>query len=163
MGGPIIPAFSDDIENWREFIIRFNERILFASDNWNRYFDGEDDFEITVRHLPLRLFFERKEPFTAPLFGDRIMNPALLPKRIVDNIYRDNFNRIFGDEPRKVNFKLAYEYAKKLLKKYEDGTLKTQVRNEIPSWYFKDEARNLMRGNELAIENLKIIKEYYHE
>ena len=65
--------------------------------------------------------------------------------------------------PRPVNHKLAYEYAKKLLKKYEDGTLKTEVRNEIPSWYFEDEARNLRRGCELAIENIKIIKEYYHE
>ena len=90
-------------------------------------------------------------------------NPALLPKRIVDNIYRDNFVRIFGEMPRPVNRKLAYEYAKKLLKKYEDGTLKTEVRNEIPSWYFEDEARNLRRGCELAIENIKIIKEYYHE
>lgn len=163
MGGPIIPSFSDDIENWREFIIRFNERILFASDNWNRFFDGDDDFEVSVRHLPLRLFFEKKEQFTCPILKGIMRNPALLPKRIVDNIYRDNFVRIFGEMPRPVNHKLAYEYAKKLLKKYEDGTLKTEVRDEIPSWYFEDEAANLRRGNELAIENLKIIKEYYHE
>ncbi len=163
MGGPIIPAFSSDLDRWSEFITKFNERILFASDNWNRFFDGDDDFEVTVRHLPIRLFFESKVPFTAPVFGERVMNPASLPKRIVDNIYRDNYDRIFGKEPRKVNRKLAYEYAKKLLKKYEDGKLHTKVRNEIPSWYFEDEAKNLMRGDELAIENLKIIKEYYHE
>lgn len=163
MGGPIIPAFSKDLENWKEFITRFSERILFASDNWNRFFDGDDDFEVSVRHLPLRLFFESKEPFTCPILRGVMTNPALLPKRIVDNIYRDNFDRIFGVAPREVNRKMAYEYAKKLLKKYEDGTLKTEVRNEIPSWYFEDEARNLRRGCELAIENIKIIKEHYHE
>ncbi len=163
MGGPIIPDFSDDIENWREFITHFSERILFATDNWNRFFDGDDDFEVSVRHLPLRLFFESQEPFTAPIFGKKMMIPALLPKRIVDNIYRDNFVRIFGEKPLEVDRKMAYEYAKKLLKKYEEEKLHTKVRNEIPSWYFEDEAENLMRGDELAIENLKEIKEYYHE
>lgn len=168
IGGRFLLDFSQDIEPWREFLLRYSDRILFASDNYNMYFDGDDDFEITGRHAPLRDFFESKEEFVTELFRryalpgapDKYIKPALLPKEAVDNIYRNNFIRRFGEKPKAVDYKSAYEYADKLLAKYEDKTLKTYA-HIVASWLSEEEKANMARGSELAIENLEKIKAFY--
>ncbi len=168
IGGGYLFDFSKDIEAWRAFLLRYNERILYGSDNYNMFFEGDDDYEITGRHMPMRDFLENKEEFVTELFRryaapgapDKYIKPALLPKEAVDNIYRNNFIRLYGKKPRTVDYKLAYQYTEQLLEKYEAGTLRTYA-NVIADWLTEEEKMNMARGCELAIENLKKIKTFY--
>ncbi len=163
IGGNFLGEFAKNIETWRKFFIKYSDRILFATDNWNMFFEGDDDFEVTCRYIPLRDFFEKDEEFTTRTFGkNAVFKPALLPKDAVDNIYRNNFVRLFGEKPCKINYSLALKYAKWTLSEYEKGNFKTYLRaKEMPVWYTEKEKENLRRGSELAIENLEEIVDFY--
>ena len=163
IGGGFIGEFSKDIETWRKFFVKYSDRILFATDNWNMFFEGDDDFEVSCRYTPLRHFFEKKEEFTTRLFGPKnVYKPSLLSEKVLDNIYRNNFVRILGEKPAGVNYPLALKYAEWMLAEYENGNFKTYLRaKEMPCWYTEKEKKNLLRGNELAIENLKEITAFY--
>ncbi len=156
---------SNNIDAWRKFFIKYSDRILFATDNWNMFFEGDDDFEVSCRYTPVRDFLEKKEEFTTRLFGSKaVFKPALLPVDVLDNIYRNNFVRVLGEKPAKVNYPLALKYAKWMLSEYENGNFKTYLRaKEMPSWYTEKEKENLLRGTELSIENLKEMIDCYRK
>ena len=161
--GNFIGDISKDIDAWRKFFIKYSDRILFATDNWNMFFEGDDDFEVSCRYTPIRDLLEKKEEFTTRLFGPKcVFKPALLPDDVLDNIYRNNFVRILGEKPCKVNYPLALKFAKWMLSEYENGNFKTYLRaKEMPCWYTEKEKTNLIRGTELSIENLSEMVDYY--
>ena len=161
--GGFMRDISDNVENWRTFFIKYSDRILFATDNWNMFFEGDDDFEVSCRYTPVRDWLERKEEFTTRLFGPKaVFKPSLLPENVLDDIYRKNFVRILGEKPAKVNYPLALKYAKWMLAEYENGNFNTSLRaKEMPSWYTEKEKENLFRGTELSIENLKEMIDCY--
>ena len=161
--GGFMRDISDNVENWRKFFIKYSDRILFATDNWNMFFEGVDDFEVSCRYTPVRDWLEKKEEFTTRLFGTKaVFKPSLLPENVLDDIYRNNFVRILGEKPVKVNYPLALKYAKWMLAEYENGNFNTSLRaKEMPSWYTEKEKENLLRGTELSIENLNEMIDCY--
>lgn len=174
VGGSFVVAFSRDLDFWREFMIHYQDRILYGTDTYTHELHEETiDSDIAIRHKILRDFFEKNgEKFESPLLyttkdenGNRVplkMNSMTnLPGDIVDKIYRKNFIRLFGEKPRKINYKKASEYTQKMLAGYLSGLYHSEENIDAPEWYSENEARNLKHYNSIAIENLKFINEHF--
>ncbi len=160
--GGFMRDVSNNIEEWRAFFTKYSDRILFGTDNYNNFITNDDCFELIVRNEPVRKLLEYKDTFTARVYGVKtVFNPLLISKEAIDNIYRNNFVRLYGEKPRKVNYKLAYEYTVKLLECFKNDTLNVYARFELPDWIYPEEQENLYKGNSFAIETLEEIKAYY--
>ncbi len=162
--GGFMKDISNNIEIWREFFTKYSDRILFGTDNYNNFITDNDCFELIVRNEPVRKLLEYKETFTVRVYSFKtVFNPMILPESAVNNIYRNNFIRLFGEKPRKVNYDLAYEYTVKLLDAFKADKLKVFARFELPDWIYPEEQENLNKGNSFAIESLGEIKAYYEK
>lgn len=174
LGGDFVLRFSENQTYWREFFIRYQDRILYGTDTYNqRFTEAEAEEDIAIRHTALRSFFEDAEVFyprqyqnQKAWYGDDVIpiTPMRdLPREVLDKIYRRNFIRLFGEKPRDVDYESALLYVEKILAGYRAGIYTTHTAVELP-WYISDEEKaNMARGTELAIENLETITGYFKE
>ncbi len=171
LGGDFMINFSNEIDEWRKFFIKYSDRIIYGTDTYNMYFEEDDDYEITGRHTPLHEFFERDKPFSVDYYdrfpelygGKVVLNPAKLPEDTVKDIYYNSFIKAFGEKPKTTNAALASEYCNELIEGYKNKTLSTETFVPMPDWISPTEKANMARGNALALENLEVIKKYYEE
>ncbi len=93
-------------DQWREFFIAYQDRILFGTDicDWQKSKAALD------RIWVLRNFLESDEEFFTPRTADHLMTrytePFIglaLPGEVLKKIYAGNFQRIFGKQPRPVD------------------------------------------------------------
>ena len=100
----IIRELGRNPETARNFIMRYQQRILFASDlsvGWN----DEEEGYYAKRYWAQRLFWEtgvRNVPLPFPdedsERGSTVINGLELPYKILENLYRDNALRFFQKE-----------------------------------------------------------------
>ena len=98
-------------DEWREFFIKYQDRILFGTDIGM----SENLQEHLARIWIVRSFLESDEEFYIPSTADRSLirykgEPFMglnLPKQALKKIYADNFRRLWGETPRKVNLEIA--------------------------------------------------------
>ena len=93
-------------DEWREFFIKFQDRILFGTDiaTWQTIQEALD------RIWLIRNFLESDEEFYTPQTADMLLTrykePFIglkLPEGVLKKIYCENFKRLWGDEPRPLN------------------------------------------------------------
>lgn len=111
-GGIMYIEFTEDPEKWRDFFIKYQDRIIFGTDNNDLAVNCSDKIK------SIRLFLETDKEF--PAFGvDRIQGISL-PKEVIEKIYSKNFMRYAGSKPAKLNLDAIqgeYEYFVELAKK----------------------------------------------
>ena len=115
-------TLSEDIEKWRAFFVKYQDRILYGTDTYNiDYGNNPDDYEDSGdaghRNNFVRFALEKHEPFEDIHFGTII--PLDLPEDIRKKIYHDNYIRIAGDTPRKVNKAVCAQKAAMLAEIFE--------------------------------------------
>jgi predicted TIM-barrel fold metal-dependent hydrolase len=100
-------------DEWRKFFIKYQDRILFGTDiaTWQTL------PEALARIWIVRKFLESDEEFFTPDEADELLTrykePFIglkLPREVLRKIYSENFKRIWGSEPRKVNFDSAIKF-----------------------------------------------------
>ncbi len=99
-GGEMFVNFTQDIERWREFFIRYRKRIIMGSDH---YAEGYGIY----RYNLARTFLEGSEPVE---HQDSPVQPIGLPTDVLEDIYVGNAKRLTGAEPKSVDRKKAYAY-----------------------------------------------------
>lgn len=109
-GSEMYINFSTDIEVWRQFFRDYQDRIIFGTDKTD-----EDIVNLTNAELP-RKFLETEGSFD--LYGIEVQGVGL-EKNILQKIYSDNFSRIAGKSPKKIDLEEAREEYLRL-KKYID-------------------------------------------
>ncbi len=106
-GSEMYYNFSARREDWREFFIRYQDRILFGADN-------SDSMSIETalgRFYRVRTFLETDEPVYWRSYEKKKepLKGFSLPKHVLSKIYCGNFERIAGREPRRINIDAAVE------------------------------------------------------
>ena len=93
--------FDANAERWRDFFLKYSHRILYGTDiyNWQQ---GNETMEQTYAHAVNleRSFLERKEPFFDPWTGRELRHPFGFDDAVLDDLYYQNFVRVFGVTPR---------------------------------------------------------------
>lgn len=105
-GREMYENFSKYPEKWREFFVKYQDRIMFGTDN-------TDDIEKGVSRInTIRLFLETEDTFKA---WDLNINGIKLEKNVLTNIYSQNFERYAGKTPKKINNEFAIEECRRVL------------------------------------------------
>jgi len=107
-GGEMFVGFSQRPDEWREFFIKYSDRIYLGTDTYNyNYHENLEDYGNNTEMVRLNLVrrcLETSEPFEHPNKGRLV--PLALDDRTLMAIYHDNFIARLG-EPKKVNFEAA--------------------------------------------------------
>lgn len=130
-GSEMFTNFDKD-DRWRDFFIKYADRIVYGTDTYNWKPDGreyEDQYGHAVNLI--RGFLERKEPFTDAWTGKRFEHPFSLPDEVLDKIYYNNFVRLYGAEPRKLNKSLIKEACKNFKRFGIDETARENLESII--------------------------------
>ncbi len=119
--------FNEKPNEWKNFFIKYSNRILYGTDiyNWHK-----EDFTVEERYSHAvnleRSFLEKKAAFTDKWTGRTLDYPFGFDNDILDKIYYDNFIRLFGKEPRPLNKELIVSETENALRKYELNELETE-------------------------------------
>jgi predicted TIM-barrel fold metal-dependent hydrolase len=98
--------FSARPDEWREFFLRYADRILFGTDNGGgrSHPNPERIAEAVGKVRVIREFLQGETPIQR---GERTYTPLGLPADTVKLICGDNFRRVAGRQPRKVDVAAA--------------------------------------------------------
>jgi predicted TIM-barrel fold metal-dependent hydrolase len=112
LGIELMYNISRQRDGWREFFIKYQNRILFGTDiaTWQAI------QESVARIWLIRKFLESDEEFYTPSTADRLLTryeePFIglnLPVTTLKKIYSDNFKRLWGRRPKQIDVKAAVE------------------------------------------------------
>lgn len=117
--------FSMKIEAWREFFVKYQDRILFGTD----IFGGEKVETALTKAWLVREFLETEQGLS-------------LPRHVLEKIYCGNFYRIVGSRPRKLQIDLAIEECNRLAK--EEASLSFKPLKKTAAEIVAERMRNLM-------------------
>jgi hypothetical protein len=108
-------GFSRDPAAWRDFFIRYGDRILFGTDNsGGRTANDPEKVDIaTQRIAAMRRCLECTGEVEG--FGTGRFEGLGLPTDVLQRIYHGNFRRYAGDAPRPVNLPLAVGRCRELI------------------------------------------------
>lgn len=103
---------------WRDFIVKYCDRIKYGTDLYNFDFTNEKDWKRAFHTRPdfIRQVFEYDTEFD--YCGDKFLG-LKIPKECRDRIYRDNLIKELG-EPKPINFEWAIALVQKLRKEFPD-------------------------------------------
>ena len=139
--------FSQRIDDWRRFFVKYADRIHYGTDTYNMVmFDSLEDYGrhgIEHRINLVRRALETSAPFADKNYGTIL--PLNLDDDTLTKIYRTNFIKKYGEEPRDVSDYDTAAYTLDVLMKYESGVL-----------YSVNDDRN-----RLEIENLRKVYTYF--
>lgn len=111
-------------DQWREFFIRYQDRIIFGTDLFDR--DNEED---VPRMELVRGFLERSDEFD--FFSNKVQGIAL-EQPVLEKIYRANFDRLTGGNgPRPLNIEAALEYCLEMKSTYAGSSFETAIKVEL--------------------------------
>lgn len=118
-GGEMFVEFTKNYEQARAFFQTYSKRILYGTDMYNT-FESPEKAEAEIsgpRVFQARSMLEKKDEFYSAIISDKPLKPFGFEGEILDDIYRNNFIRLFGDTPRPLDIeRISYNlkaFAKK--------------------------------------------------
>jgi len=117
-GVEMLYNISRDPEGGREFFIRYADRIVFGTDLFSSLTPDEARFRAGI----VFRWLESEDTFRVPEDADFLLGPPedgvirgmSLPDEVLDKIYRENFTRLAGAEPKALNVGAAVEECEQL-------------------------------------------------
>jgi len=103
--------FGGDIPGWREFFLRYQDRIIYGTDNLNLY-DAADIENAQITNRMEIEFLTREGEIPA---WDKVVLGIGLPEGACDKIFRTNFQRVAGSKPNPLNKAAAIHYLRERL------------------------------------------------
>jgi len=114
-GWTMYSCFSRAPDAWREFFVKWQDRIFFGTDNsGGRTSPRPEKVEIALDKIgKMRTFLETADEVA---YDEKTKFRGInLDRPVLENIYHANFERVAGEKPRAVNVPLAVERARELL------------------------------------------------
>lgn len=103
--------FAKRTEDWRSFFLKYQDRIIYGTDNMNLY-DKEERNNADVTNAMQQGYLETAGRVVA---WDKYTVGTSLPEEVLKKIYRDNFVRLVKGQPRPLNREAAARYLEKRL------------------------------------------------
>jgi predicted TIM-barrel fold metal-dependent hydrolase len=134
-GTEMYDNFSLQPKAWRSFFARYQDRILFGTDNGYDAGGSLEEFsQRTSKHVEsIRRFLETDEPFSA--WGRNDLHGLKLDRDVLVKIYSGNFRRRVPATPKAVNLRKARAYCDWLWQQYRmpspDSTVPDAVKARL--------------------------------
>jgi predicted TIM-barrel fold metal-dependent hydrolase len=125
-GGDMYVNFTKDPEKWHGFFVKYQGRILFGTDNsgGNRRPNPDRVPNARDRINAVRRFIETEDEF--PAWGITIRGIGL-DREVLEKIYRTNFYRYAGENPKPVDIGTAIEEGERMLELVHASSVKDEV------------------------------------
>lgn len=104
--------FSKEPDEWRKFFLKYQDRIVFGTDNMNLTDAVEIDNALISNRME-HAFIRCDDEIAV---WDKHITGIGLPQEAQDKIFRLNFQRLAGDKPKAINKEAAMDYLKRRLK-----------------------------------------------
>lgn len=116
-GGEMFVSFTNNYDESRAFFKQYSKRIIYGTDLYNGFnkvtnFAGNRDWQA-------RSFLEKSEPFMTTL-SEKPIRPLALEDDVMNDIFKGNFLRIYGNTPINVDKALVADEAERIIKDYPD-------------------------------------------
>lgn len=126
-GSGMLHYMGNEREYWRNFVIKYQDRLVFGTDNALNRIYGALELQLNVRR-----FLETDETFFTPFDGGHswgfdVTGIGPFSDDIIRKIYKDNYFKIHGGATRPVNKENAIRYLEKELSQIE------QLNEEVPA------------------------------
>ncbi len=107
---------TEDRGYWRDFFIRFADKIVYGTDTYNFDYENQAQFvKISgIRPSMVERFLETDDTFD---YAGNKLTGIKLPKKVLKKIYYSNLDTMMG-EPQKPDFDYLIEKSRELLKGY---------------------------------------------
>jgi predicted TIM-barrel fold metal-dependent hydrolase len=130
-GTEMYDNFTLQPQAWRSFFMRYQDRILFGTDNGYDAGGSLEEFsQRTARHVAcIRRFLETKDSFSA--WGRQDLHGLQLDREVLAKIYAGNFARRVAAAPKVVNLRQARAYCDWLWQQYGISGSATPVPNAV--------------------------------
>ena len=102
-GSEMYVGFTKQPQAWRDFFIRYQDRIVFGTDNMAPKGKTVDKMIVRIQHV--RKFLETREIFEG--FNSTHIQSIALEKPVLEKIYYRNAERYVGSQPRPLDLNLA--------------------------------------------------------
>lgn len=100
-GGEMYVSFTANPKEARAFFEKYSERLLYGTDTYNFAVDERGEEGVYGPRInEVRNFLEKSEDYYVYTPDEKPLHGMAFPKAIQDNIYRNNFVRIYGATPR---------------------------------------------------------------
>jgi len=109
---------------WREFFIRFQDRICFGTDNGPVTDPDVKEFRIQRR------FLNTNDEFTG-MRSDQVFRGLGLARPVLEKIYQKNFERIAGATPRPINAAGVKRLSEQMRKYVEASTARAELEAQL--------------------------------
>lgn len=118
--------FSKEPEKWREFFCKYQDRIIFGTDNsgGNGRVSQQSILEAMEKVRRIRSFLETDHP----MYAGRGLN---LPTDILEKIYAKNFQRIVGSRPRRLHLDVVLSECEKGIERIRDDGARAHIVSEL--------------------------------
>jgi len=114
--GLMFKNFAKDFDGWRAFFIKYQDRILFGTDN---------DYGISKELIyVLRTMLETDNEIE---FWDTQLHGWNLDRSVLEKIYRGNFRRYAGDDPKVVEPAQIIEECSRITRRAQESPLKDKL------------------------------------
>lgn len=130
-GSGMLYYMSQNRDKWHEFVVKYQDRLIFGTDNFIERMSGAVDLQTTVRR-----FMETDDRFFVPFvpshsWGFELTGIGPFDELIMQKIWRENFDRIRGGiHPLKLEKTIAY-LEKELLQLEQSRDERIPERNRI--------------------------------
>jgi predicted TIM-barrel fold metal-dependent hydrolase len=115
-GSEMYHNFSKRPAEWREFFVRYQDRILFGTDNTAH---TGDQIKWAAQNVErVRGFLETKTAFSGPGLA--------LPQDVLERVYHGTFERVFGATPRPLDMAGLVAYGAVMLEHARAGAGSTE-------------------------------------
>ena len=107
----MIRSFSSDVEGWRDFFIKYADRLVFGTDA-----DNVRSRNINIyKTVYYALRYDDDELLMPAYYQQDYMRTMHLPDLVVEKIASGNFLKLVGEEPKPLNSELMMRAAKEIL------------------------------------------------
>jgi predicted TIM-barrel fold metal-dependent hydrolase len=118
--------FAKQPEKWREFFIKYQDRIIFGTDIYDL---GSEEIENTIKTVKItRMFLETDQEFQV---WDLNLKGIALDREALEKIYYRNFFKYIGDEPKKLDLKAGIEECKRTIEFALKSSAESRVIEEM--------------------------------
>lgn len=131
-GSEMYRNFNERSDEWKQFFIKYADRILYGTDIYNWTFDANNPEGRFGRAPSLeRGFLESREPFFSGWFQKTFEHPFGLEDDVLDKIYHDNFIRLYGAEPRPMDAERIVAETRKFMQEHTLDELQTANMQQV--------------------------------
>jgi predicted TIM-barrel fold metal-dependent hydrolase len=122
-GTEMYPNFAKQPERWKEFFVKYQDRIIFGTDVCD--YSSDIELENMIKTVKItRMFLETDKEYQV---WDLKLKGIALEKEVLEKIYYKNFLRYVGTESKKLDKQAAIEECKRTI----DFALKASCENDV--------------------------------